>query len=97
MVHRFSDFATRKGPLEGKKRSIDMVLNIEILVTAFEVKESKFPDKCDYYTTIQYEIDGEKYVTFTGSGVLRKQLEDYEDKLPFLAVIRKVDRYYTFT
>jgi hypothetical protein len=97
MVHKFSDFASRDGPLEGKKKRIDDILNLEITVINFRVKPSKYPDKCKHYTTIQFELDGEKFVLFTGSLVLLQQLEKYKNKLPFIAKIRKFDQYYTFS
>jgi hypothetical protein len=50
--------------------------------------------------TIQFEYPdkpGEKHVIFTGSNVLIDQLKQYGEKLPFLATIRKKDRYYTLS
>jgi len=98
---RFSDFAAPGGPLEGKKIKIEEVLNLEIMLLAFRMKESKYqktsaPD-C---LTIQFEFHnkpGEKHVIFTGSGVLIDQLKEYGDKLPFLATIKKIDRYFTLS
>lgn len=39
---KFSDFAGPGGPLDGKKTRIEEVLNIEILLLAFKMKESKY-------------------------------------------------------
>lgn len=49
--------------------------------------------------TVQFchEEGGEKFVFFTGSKVLREQLDLHKDELPFQAVIKKVGRYYTFS
>lgn len=93
---RFSDFAEQEGPFEGKKRSINDILNLEILVLDFKLSKSKFKGKCDFYITIQFSIDQEKYILFTGSKVLKDQLEKYKEKLPFFAKIVKVDKYFTF-
>ena len=98
---RFSDFASPGGPLEGKKTKIDDVLNVEIVLLAYTMKESKYQkSSAKDCLTVQFEYPdkpGEKYVIFTGSGVLIDQLKKYEDKLPFMAIIKKVDRYYTLS
>ena len=96
MVHKFSEFASEDGPLEGKKRKIHDILNLEIIVIDFKVKPSKYPDKCKNYTTIQFELNGEKFVVFTGSVVLLQQLKKYNHELPFIAKIKKIDQYYIF-
>lgn len=98
---RFSDFAEPGGPLEGKKIPINDVLNVEILIVTFRLKESKYqrtsaPD----FLTVQFEYPdrpGEKHVIFTGSAVLVDQLQKYKEQLPFLATIKKIDRYFTLT
>jgi hypothetical protein len=93
---RFSDFAdNRDFPLEGRKRKLAEVLNIEVLVTGYKISPSKV-NKGDYLI-IQFEIGGEKNVAFTGSEVLSHQLERYKDKIPFHAKIIKQDKYFTFS
>jgi len=92
---RFSDFAEEEQPLEGKKRKIEEILNLEILITGFKIGKSKYKDKD--YLTLQYENGNEKYITFTGSEVLIKQVKKYADKIPFYTTIRKVNNYYTMT
>lgn len=98
---RFSDFATPAGPLEGKKVRIDDVINIEILLIAFRLKESKYQNtSAPDFLTIQFEYPdrpGEKHVIFTGSNVLVDQLQKYKEQLPFLTRIKKVDRYFTLS
>jgi hypothetical protein len=49
------------------------------------------------YLSLQIEINGEKFVIFTGSRVLAEQVEKYKDKIPFLAKIVKIDRYYSLS
>lgn len=45
-----------------------------------------------------YEPDNpEKRIFFTGSGVIQDLLVKYNDNLPFKTVIKKIDRYFTFT
>lgn len=46
---------------------------------------------------LQYELDGKKYVSFTNSEVLIRQIEQYADEIPFLTTIVKRNSYYTFT
>ncbi|MBC8522181.1 MAG: hypothetical protein H8D26_09405 [Methanomicrobia archaeon] len=92
---RFSDFTEEEVPLEGKKRKIEEILNIEILITGFRIGKSKYKDKD--YLTLQYENGKEKYITFTGSEVLIKQTQKYAEKMPFYVTIRKVNNYYTMT
>lgn len=70
-------------------------MNLEILIIAFKINKSKH-FKGDYIS-LQIEINNEKFVVFTGSTVLAEQLEKYEDKLPFIAKIVKIDRYYSLS
>lgn len=92
---RFNEFAKGHVPLEGKKMTLSDVLNREILVTDYRVSPSKFsPAGC---VTIQFQIDGETRIVFTGSTVLASQLENYKDEIPFFATIKKIERYFTFT
>ena len=95
---KFSDFAKEPELLDGSKIKIEAVLNKEILVTGYRVQESKFNKsnnpKC---LTIQIIMDDTKHVIFTGSKVLIDQMERYKDEIPFIAIIKKIDKYYTFT
>lgn len=95
---RFSDFADER-PLDGAKARIEDVLNQEILVLAFKIRGSKFDGKTKSgkCLTLQFELEGHHRVLFTGSEVLLEQAEKYKDRMPFLATIKKIDRYYTFT
>lgn len=95
---RFSDFAEGDGPLEGDKVKIDSILNQEILITGYKIRNSKYrKEGTEQYLTIQFQIDEHERILFTGSNVLIDQLEKYKDNLPFYTTIKKVDRYYTFT
>ena len=95
---RFSDFCQEAKPLDGAKTKIEDVLNSEILITGFKITHSKYNDngygKC---LTLQYEIEGARNVLFTGSAVLIDQIEKYATEIPFVAIIRKIDRYYTLS
>jgi hypothetical protein len=97
--HRFSDFAKEHIPLDGAKLKIDDVLNKEIEVLALRIKPSKYSGtgKGNACLTIQFTMNGERYVAFTGSIILADQAQLYGHELPFLATIKKIDKYYTFT
>ncbi len=98
-VKRFSDFADEDGPLEGPKVRIDEIVNNEIKITGYKIKKSKYDkNSSGKYLTAQFEIEGgEKRVFFTGSDVLIEQMEKYGNQIPFLTIIKKIDRYYTFS
>jgi len=97
-IKRFSNFSEEYIPLEGNKVKIDSMLNQEVLVTGYNIKRSKYikedNDKC---LTIQFEINDVKKIIFTGSNVLIEQIEKYKNEIPFIAIIKKIDRYYTFS
>lgn len=95
---RFSDFAEEDGPLEGDKVKIDYILNQEILVTGYKIKKSKYiKEGMEQCLTVQFEIDENKKIFFTGSNVLIDQIEKYSHEIPFMTVLKKIDRYYTFS
>ncbi len=98
---RFSEFAKGDKHFEGPKKRIDEVLNLEILIMGYKIGKSKYKNKNKNedtnYLSLQIEIEGEKYVVFTGSQVLSEQVEKYEDKIPFLAKIVKIDQYYSLS
>lgn len=95
---RFKDFAKEHVPLEGAKLKIADILNKEITVIGFRVKDSKF-SKTNQTTclTIQFMLGDERHVVFTGSQVLLDQCKSYEAEIPFLATVKRIDKYFTFT
>ena len=95
-MKRFSDFAKEEKPLDGEKIKIDDLLNKEVIVKDFKIAKSKYEGKGDYMT-LQVEENGETRVSFTGSSVLINQCKKYQDEMPFQTVIKKVERYYTFS
>lgn len=100
MHHRFSDFSKEEKRLDGTKKRLEDVLNREILITGYTTKSSKYSDKKSSdteYLTLQFEMDGNKHILFTGSIVLADQIARYKDHIPFYTTIRHIDRYYTFT
>lgn len=95
---RFSDFCEEAKPLDGAKVKIESVLNMDIVITGYKVSHSRYNNagygKC---LTLQFEVEGAKNVMFTGSTVLIDQLEKYGNEIPFTAMIKKIDRYYTLS
>lgn len=93
---QFSDFAEEAKAFDGAKKKIDEILNEKILVLDFKTKDSKH-HRNSQYVTIQFKINDTVFILFSGSSVLIDQLDKYKDNLPFYTVIKKIDRYYTFT
>ena len=98
-IHSFSDFAVEEQALEGDKVKIESILNKEIIITRYKIRDSKYSDNNKMCVAVQfYEPDSlEKRIFFTGSGVIQDLLVKYNDNLPFKTVIKKIDRYFTFT
>ena len=94
-MHKFSDFADEPKPMAGEKKKINNILNIEIVVVAFRFGDSKHKE--GEYLTIQFKMDEDLYICFTGSTVLIRQAHTYKDKIPFQTIIKKVHDYYTFS
>lgn len=47
--------------------------------------------------TLQIQVNNNKNIIFTGSEVLKNQIEKYKKKLPFAAKIVKINnKYYSF-
>lgn len=92
----FSDFAEESKAFDGDKKKLDDILNQEILILDFKVKDSK-QRIGSKYLTIQFKKDDKTFITFTGSNVLINQLEKYKDNLPFYTIIKRIDKYYTLT
>lgn len=98
-LQRFSDFNTSPKVLDGTKIKIDEVLDKEIIIRAFRKGESHYKTK--EYATVQFTYaegeSKEKHIFFTGSTVVIDQLVTYESKLPFLTIVKKIEKYYTLS
>lgn len=92
---RFSEFSTEENPLEGDKKRLDDILNQEIRLIGYKICRSKFKDTD--YTTLQFELDGKIFITFTGSQVIADQIRRYGAMIPFRTTIKRINKYYTFT
>ncbi len=99
-MKKFSEFSQEQTPLEGEKMKLDEVINQDVIVVSFKISNSKFSEnKTGKYVTIQVKIKEEENpkVIFTGSEVLANQCHKYQENMPFRTVIKKINKYYTFT
>lgn len=97
-MKRFSDFAEPANILDGDKIRIDDVINQDVTVTGCRFAASKYEkNKSGKCLTLQILINDQKRVVFTGSDVMIEQMLKYEDQMPFLTTIKKINRYYTLT
>jgi len=100
MMKKFSDFAKEQTPLEGSKAKMEDLLNTEIQILTFRLADSKYSkNKSGKYATVQFKKSDKSpfQVFFTGSDILIEQLEKYKDELPFKAIVKKINRYYTLS
>ncbi len=79
-MKKFGDFA-EENILDGDKIRIDDVINEEITILNFRVKESKLKD--GDYLTLQISKNDKKHVIFTGSHVLIDQIKKSKMKYHF--------------
>ena len=81
---QFSNFAKPHQPLEGSKYSINDVLNREILILDYKIKDSKYHKELPCLT-LQFSMNDseEKHIIFTSSIVLIEQIQTYKEELPY--------------
>lgn len=101
-IRSFSEFASEPEPLEGTKMRLDDILNRQIVITAYDIKSSRYTkNKSGKYLTLQFYMVGDPpdqlHIIFTGSDVLIDQLERYASYMPFRTTIKKINRYYTLS
>ena len=57
-IHSFSDFAVEEQALEGDKVKIESILNKEIIITRYKIRDSKYSDNNKMCVAVQfYEPD----------------------------------------
>ena len=95
-MKRFSDLPAAKREVWAEKLKISEVLGSEITITGFTVLASKYSKNTDV-VRIEFEKDGCKHICYTGSILLRKQLEATEDELPYVATIVEKNHWLTLT
>ncbi|MDD2495509.1 MAG: hypothetical protein PHE29_09985 [Tissierellia bacterium] len=95
-MKRFSDFAKEPNVMIGDKIKIDNILDKEIEIIGYRINDSKQKTGTKVLT-LQIKFEGVERILFTGSNVLTEQAEKYKDEMPFLATIKKVDKFHTFS
>lgn len=97
-MKKFSDFAEDNISITGEKIKIDDVLNKELEIIDYTIAESKYKKReDDKVLTIMFKLAGEDRILFTGSKVLMEQLEKYKNELPFNAIIKRINKFYTLS
>jgi len=82
--------------MTGDKIKIDDILGKEIEIIGYKIGDSK-QKVGTKVLTLQFRLSGEERILFTGSNVLIDQVEKYKGEIPFLATIKKVNKFYTFS
>lgn len=98
-MKRFSDFnvVAPEKTFDGEKIKIFKILNREIKVLNYRLVDSKFKQS-QQRLDLHIELDGAKYIVFTGSVNLIKMITQIEKvDLPFLTVIEKDGESFKFT
>ncbi len=94
-MKRFSEI-TEEPYLDGKQIKIEKVFDREIVVVDYHVKDkSNYND--DPAAKILFELNGVRYITWTQSIPLMRQLREHKKDMPFVATIRNFNNYFTFT
>jgi len=77
---------------------LDDILNKEIELTGMRISKSHYEkSNSAEMVMLQFILDGERCVSFTGSTVIRDQAQKYQSEIPFMTTIRKINKYYTFS
>lgn len=99
-MKKFSDFNIKKSvkeTLPGLKIKISGVLNRDIVVHAYQIKDSKFKDK-DLCLYLQIYIDGAMRLLFTGSEILIGYIKQIPmEHFPFTTRIVEKDQGFHFS
>ncbi len=100
-MNSFKDFGIQPSVKKfvGDKIKIKKVLNVEIVIHHFNIGPSDFPDKGNgKRLDIQIEMDGTKYLLWTGSVQLQDMmLQVSETGFPFTTIIKEDGESYKFT
>lgn len=90
---------TEGKPFAGHKIRMVDLLNKEITVRDYKIKQSKFKQsEGQTCLHLSLEVDGQLRVAFCSGAVLTQQLEAVpRDKFPFRATIKKLNDWYEFT
>lgn len=80
---------------DGDKIKMKKIINKEVVVYDYVIKDSKYKDKCLY---LQIEMDGTRHVVFTGSKILIHNIEKVpKEGFPFKTTIVQENERFEFT
>jgi len=100
-IKRFSDLGitVENKRFVGEKIRLAKVLNTEIMVHAYHIKQSKFPERgSDKCLWLQISINDKKYVSFSVAKILMETIQKVpESSFPFLTKITNDNDSYEFT
>ena len=96
-MNKFSQFAKKQDiRLDGEKVSIAYVFEKNIVIWGYRIMQSRaVKNKEVLQLQFSYDEHSKKYVVFTNSEVLMRQMKEYEENLPFEARIIKTGSCYT--
>ena len=100
-IKKFSELGikTTSTKFVGEKIRLSKILNTEIVVHAFHVKPSKYPERGSVNCLwLQISVNGKKYVAFSIAKLLMEAIQKVpEDSFPFSTIIINENEVYEFT
>ena len=105
-IPELEDLASQTNLLDGTKISIKEVFNKPLIFTGWTIRASRFQhhgdqesdDEIGRYVILQFLMEGKRYVLFTSSGTILRQIEALQEipNFPrrFKGVIRKKNQFY---
>lgn len=97
-IWKWSEIEPKAKQLDGERiEKFQSLVGKHFMVRQFlELTSDKFEGKG--FVVIQLEMQNKLYTAITGSGVLRSQLRNHADKIPFETTLAYVkNRYYSFS
>ena len=101
-IPAISDLLPEREILDGEKIKIESILNLPLVFTGWEITQSKVKTS-EMCLKLQFELNGERRVCFTGSTVLIDQIRCVETELvkrnlprKFRAKIVKIGKFFKF-
>lgn len=92
----FARVAADKLPMPGVKKRLDEILNKKIIILDYRISKSSKRENSECLQ-IQFLLDGDVFILFTGSVVLIDQIKSIKDRLPLNTTVVKIDKYYSFS
>ncbi len=96
ILKRFSDFGIETPPAsyQGKKITVDEILNLEILIYSYSITQSKYRGDC---LCLQISINNVKRIVFTNGQTLIILIQKVpKDGFPFQTTVIKEDKRFLF-